>query len=188
MDKKPLAGQDDETADKTQTKKPARKPDVNYVPSPPEVVDKMLELADLKKDDVLYDLGCGDGRIVIAAAKKYKCKAVGIEIDPQLVHEARDKVKAEGLEKLVEIQEGDIFKTDLEPASVVTMYLLDHLNAKLVPQLQKLKPGTRIVSHDFKIADYPPDKTVTVELRKVGLNPNVYLWVAPLKKKGDKGK
>jgi uncharacterized protein (TIGR03000 family) len=175
---------DDEAAEKkTEKKKPAREPDVIYLPTPTEVVDKMLEMAEVKKSDVLYDLGCGDGRIVIAAAKKYKCKAVGIEIDPELVEKARANVKAEKLDGLVEIREGDLFKADLKPASVVTMYLLDSLNAKLVPKLKELKPGSRIVSHDFGIEGYPPQKKESVTLKSGESSANVFMWVTPLEKK-----
>ena len=138
-DKKP----DETDKKKEKTKEPAHEPDVVFVPTPPEVVDKMLELAAVKKDDVVYDLGCGDGIIVVTAAKKHGCKAVGFDIDPERIKESRDSVKAGGVEKLVTIEEKDIFKVDLSPASVVTLYLLPELNVKLIPQLEKLKEGSR---------------------------------------------
>ena len=110
------------------------------MPTPQPVVDKMLELAEVKKGDVVYDLGCGDGRIVVTAAKKYGVKAVGFDINPERIKEARENVKANHVEKLVTIKQADIFTLDLREASVVTLYLLPSLNVKLMPQLEKLKP------------------------------------------------
>ena len=155
-----------------------RKPDVIYVPTPQKVVDKMLEIAEVKKGDVVYDLGCGDGRIVVTAAKKYGVKAVGIDIDPERVQEAKENVKKNGVEKLATIREGDIFKEDLKEASVVTLYLLPRLNVKLKPQLKKLKPGSRIVSHNFDMKGAKPKKVVEVEDEE-GDKHTVYLWVVP---------
>jgi ribosomal protein L11 methylase PrmA len=143
------------TAEKVQ---PAtRKRDVVFVPTPQAVVDKMLELAEVKKEnDVVYDLGCGDGRIVVTAAKKYGVKAVGFDIDPERVKEARENVKKNHVEHLVTIKQADIFAVDLREASVVTLYLLPGLNVRLMPQLRKLKPGSRIVSHDFGMRGAKP--------------------------------
>ncbi len=163
-------------------KKPGRKPDVVFVPTPQDVVDKMLELAEAKKDDLLYDLGCGDGIIVVTAAKKYGCKAMGFDIDPERVQESRDSVKAGKVEKLVTIEEKDIFQLDLRPASVVTLYLLPELNVKLIPQLEKMKDGSRIVSHDFKMKGVKPKQVVTVDSKEDGRPHKVYLWVTPLQK------
>src|SRR5262245_29565747 len=115
--------------------KTIKKPDVIFVPTPQEVVNKMLELAEVKKGDVLYDLGCGDGRIVVTAAKKYGIKAIGFDIDPQRIKEARENVASNGVGDLVEIRHADIFETDLSAASVVTLYLLPELNVRLMPQL-----------------------------------------------------
>ena len=109
----------------------------------------MVEMAQIKKGDVVYDLGCGDGRIVVTAAKKYGVKAIGFDIDPERVKDSNENVKKNKVENLVTIEEKDIFELDLRPASVVTLYLLPELNVKLMPQLAKLKPGSRIVSHDF---------------------------------------
>ena len=142
----------------------------------------MLELAAVKKGDVVYDLGCGDGRIVVTAAKKYGCKAVGFDIDPERVEASQQNVKKNRVEKLVTIEEKDIFKLDLRPASVVTLYLLPELNVKLIPQLEKLKPGTRIVSHNFDMKGVKPKEEVTVKSKEDGVEHTIYLWVTPLKK------
>src|SRR5687767_5306724 len=139
-----------------------RTPDIEYVPTPQNVVDKMLEVAKIQKDDVLYDLGCGDGRIVVTAAKKFGIKTVGYDIDPQRVKEARANVKKNGVENLVAIEQKDIFTLDLTPATVVTLYLLPELNVKLIPQLEKLRPGARIISHDFDMAGVEPENKWTI--------------------------
>ena len=157
-----------------------RKPDVIFVPTPHEVVDKMLELSDVKKTDVLYDLGCGDGRIVVAAAKKVGCQAIGYDIDPKRIKESQENVKKNQVEKLVKIEQQDIFTLDLSPANVVTLYLLPRLNVKLIPQLKKLKPGSRIVSHDFAMKGVEPDKVVKVKSQD-GNEHTVFLWTTPLK-------
>lgn len=145
---------------------------VPFVPTPQEVVYKMLELAEVKKGDVLYDLGSGDGRIVIAAAKKYGVHATGFEIDPKLVKESRERIRAEKLEHLAEIREQDILTVDLSPATVLTMYLLPDVNLKLRPNiLKQLKPGSRIVSHDFDMGDWQAEKVINV-----GDAATLYLW------------
>ncbi|MCS7303489.1 MAG: methyltransferase domain-containing protein [Thermoguttaceae bacterium] len=167
-------------AEEEPEKKPQRRPDVIFVPTPQDVVEKMLELAEVTKNDVVYDLGCGDGRIVVTAAKKYGCKAVGIDIDPQRVKESLERVKKYKVEHLVTIKEGDIFQEDITPASVVTLYLLPSLNVKLIPQLKKLKPGSRIVSHSFDMEGVKPDKVVHYEA-KDGVTHTIYLWRTPLK-------
>src|SRR5574341_1263185 len=135
---------------------PTRQPDVVYVPTPQGVVDKMLEMAEVKKGDVVYDLGCGDGRIVVTAAKKYGVKAVGFDINPERVKESLENVKSNKVEHLVTIKHADIFTLDLREASVVTLYLLPELNVRLMPQLEKLKAGSRIVSHDFDMRGAKP--------------------------------
>jgi cyclopropane fatty-acyl-phospholipid synthase-like methyltransferase len=162
-----------------------RKPDILYVPTPPVVVDKMLEIAQVKKDDLLYDLGCGDGRIVIAAAKKYGCKAVGYDIDPNRVKQSRKNVDANKVGDLVEIKQADVFKLDLSDANVITLYLLPSLNVKLIPQLEKLRPGSRIVSHDFDMRGVKPDKVVKITPEGSYREHEVYLWTTPLKKEKD---
>lgn len=163
-----------------------RLPDVNFVPTPQEVVEKMLELAKVTKNDVVFDLGCGDGRIVVTAAKQFGCKARGYDIDPERVKESQENVKKNGVENLVEIKKQDIFTLDLSEASVVTLYLLPSLNVKLIPQLEKMKPGCRIVSNNFDMRGVEPDKVVPVQT-KDGVTRNVYLWTTPLKKTPGEG-
>ena len=153
-------------------------PDVIFVPTPQEVVDKMLELAEVKEGDVVYDLGCGDGRIPVTAAKKYGVKAVGFDVDPQRIKESKANVEKNGVGKLVTIKQEDIFKQDLSKANVVTLYLLPSLNVKLMPQLRKLKPGSRIVSHSFDMKGAKPNKVVQVQSKEGGEH-TVYLWVVP---------
>jgi len=161
-------------------------PDIEYVPTPQNVVDKLLDVAKIQKDDVLYDLGCGDGRIVINAAKRFGVKAIGYDIDPKRVAESKENVKRNKVEHLVTIEQKDIFTVDLSPATVVTLYLLPELNVRLIPQLEKLKPGSRIVSHDFDMEGVEPDTTWTVIARDHRTPKNrehyVYLWKTPLKK------
>lgn len=141
---------------RVQIKKKFREPDILYVPTPQKVVDKMLEMAEIKKGDVVYDLGCGDGRIVVTAAKRYGVKAVGFDIDPVRVRESRENVRKYNVEHLVTIHHEDVFTLDLREANVVTLYLLPSLNVKLMPQLEKLKPGSRILSHDFDMRGAKP--------------------------------
>ena len=156
-----------------------RGPDVIFVPTPNEVVNMMLKLAGVTKKDTVYDLGCGDGRIVITAAQKYGARGVGIDIDPQRVKEANERVQKTGVTDKVKIMNADLFETDISQATVVTLYLLPSLNQKLIPKLNKeLKPGTRVVSQSFDMGDQnPPEKTEDVNGRKV------YLWRTPLKEK-----
>ena len=150
-----------------------RRPDVIYVPTPQNVVDAMLDMAKVTKNDVVYDLGCGDGRIVITAAKR-GARGVGIDIDPQRIKEARENAKTAGVEDRVQFLETDLFTSDISKATVVTLYLLPSLNLKLQPKLFKeLKPGTRIVSHSFDMGDWKPEQTREIEFRKV------YFWTIP---------
>jgi len=166
----------------SQAKKPTRQPDVIYVPTPQEVVDKMLELAEVKKDDLVYDLGCGDGRIVVTAAKKYGCRGVGYDINPKRIEESLENVEKNNVGNLVRIEQEDIFTLDLSEANVITLYLLPSLNVKLIPQLEKLKPGSRIVSHDFDMRGVKPDKVVEIKSDNEYSEHTVYLWTTPLKK------
>ncbi|HVE48798.1 MAG TPA: class I SAM-dependent methyltransferase [Casimicrobiaceae bacterium] len=151
-----------------------RRPDVIFVPTPEEVVEEMLKVANVTGKDVLYDLGSGDGRIPITAAKKFGTRGLGIDIDPQRVKEANENLAKSGVGDKVKFIQGDLFELDLSPATVITLYLLPALNLKLRPTLFKLKPGTRIVSHDFDMGDWKPDKQL-----KVG-NRNVYFWTVPV--------
>lgn len=158
-----------------QTAAPAtRRPDVIYVPTPEEVVEAMLQVAKVTKNDVIYDLGCGDGRIPVTAAKKYGARGVGIDIDPQRIKEANENVQKNGVGDKVKILHADLFETDLSEATVVTLYLLPSLNQKLMPKLKReLKPGTRIVSHAFDMGDWKPDQELDVNGRKI------YFWTIP---------
>ena len=146
--------------------------DVPYVPTPQDVVDKMLDLAKVGKNDVLYDLGCGDGRIVVTAAKERGARGTGIDLDPVRIAEARENAKKAGVGDRASFRVGDLFKTDVSSASVVTLYLLPTVNAKLRPQLWKqLKVGTRVVSHAFDMgSEWPAEKTVDVDGR------TIYYW------------
>ena len=157
-------------------------PDVVYVPTPQPVVDRMLALAEVKKSDLVYDLGCGDGRIVVTAAKRYGARAVGFDVDPARVAEARQNVADNGLEDLVTIEQKDIFTLDLRPASVITLYLLPELNVKLIPQLEKLRPDSRIVSHDFDMAGIKPRVHLTMRPPGTDREHQVYLWHTPLQR------
>ena len=160
-----------------QPRKPAQQPDVIYVPTPHEVVDDMLRLANVRKGDVLYDLGSGDGRIAIAAAKKYGIKAIGIDIDPDRIREANENARKAGVTDLVQFRQEDLFKADFREATVVTLYLLPDLNVKLRPRLwDELKPGTRIVSHQVDMGTWKPEKRLESNGRVV------YFWTVPAKK------
>jgi SAM-dependent methyltransferase len=155
----------------------SRVPDVVYVPTPERVVDTMLDLAKIGPGDVVYDLGCGDGRIVVEAAKRGARKAIGVDIDPERIAEAREKVRAAGVGDRVEIREGDLFEMDFSDATVVTLYLLPDLNLRLRPKLLALPPGTRIVSHAFDMGDWTPR-----EVRQVD-GKTVYFWTVPARPK-----
>ncbi|MEW6322451.1 MAG: class I SAM-dependent methyltransferase [Acidobacteriota bacterium] len=151
-----------------------RRPDVIYVPTPEAVVEAMLQVANVTKNDVVYDLGSGDGRIPVTAARKYGARGVGIDIDPQRIKEANENVAKNNVGHLVKIVQADLFTTDISEATVVTLYLLPSLNVKLMPKLMKeLKPGTRIVSHAFDMGDWKPEKEIDVDGRKV------YYWTIP---------
>jgi SAM-dependent methyltransferase len=163
------------TAAEETAARPKRKLDVWYVPTPPEIVDRMLDVANVRIGDVVYDLGCGDGRMVIAAAKKYGTRGVGVDLDPARIREARANAKQAGVESLVTFKVADLFQTDLREATVVLLYLLPELNRRLKPKLfAELQPGARVVSHDWDMGkDWPPDKYV-----KLG-GDGIYLWVMP---------
>ncbi len=169
-------------ADTAAGDRPKRTPDSVYVPTPDDVVAKMLEVAGVTKDDLVYDPGCGDGRIVITAAKKYGCRGVGIELSPKLVREARANAVRNDVADRVRILEEDIYTVDMSKATVVTLYLLPGMNAKLIPQLQKLKPGARIVAHDYGFQGHVEDaeKAVTITSKQDAVEHQIYLWIAPL--------
>jgi ubiquinone/menaquinone biosynthesis C-methylase UbiE len=151
-----------------------RSPDVPFVPTPNEVVDEMLKLAEVKKSDVLYDLGSGDGRIVITAAQRYGARGVGVDINPERIAEANENAKKANVGDKVKFIEGDLFEAKLADASVVTLYLLPGVNLKLKPKLlAELKPGSRIVSHSFDMGDWKPEKQMDVDGRRI------YLWRVP---------
>lgn len=154
-------------------------PHVIFAGTPQVTVDRMLETAAVTKDDVVYDLGCGDARFLITAAKRYGCRAVGVEIDPKVVARARKNVADNGLEGLVEIREGDLFNVDLRPATVITIYLLPEINVKLIPQFKQLRPGSRIVSYLFAMQGVKPKETVKFQHPTLG-DQTYYLWVTPL--------
>lgn len=156
-------------------KRPSRKLDVWYVPTTAEVVDRMLDLAKVKPLDVVYDLGCGDGRIVIAASKNYGARAVGVDLDPARIREANANARKAGVDRFVTFKVEDLFKTDLREATVVTLYLLPELNKRLIPKLfAELQPGARVVSHDWDMGkSWPADKYV-----KLG-GDGIYLWIMP---------
>lgn len=159
-----------------------RKPDVIYVPTPQPIVDKMLELARVRKSDLVYDLGCGDGRIVVTAAKRYGARAVGFDIDPARVVEARENVKKNKVEDLVTIEQKDIFTVDLSPASVVTLYLLPELNNRLVPQLEHLSAGARVVSHDYDISGVVPTRALEMKPSGEDRAHSVFFYTMPFQR------
>ena len=166
---------------------PRREPDVPFVPTTEEAVAAMLKLADVKKTDVVYDLGCGDGRIVIAAAKTYGARAGGIDINPVRRAEAAENLKKAGPEvaKLVRFEENDLFQADIHEATVVTLFLLSSVNLKLRPKLlADLKPGTRVVSNTFDMGDWKPEKEFTVGNpdEESYLSHKLYLWIIPARK------
>jgi SAM-dependent methyltransferase len=157
-----------------QNQSPQRAPDVPYVPTIDEVVAEMLRLGEVDKNDVVYDLGSGDGRIPITAAQKYGARGYGVDIDPQRVREARENAKKAGVEDKVKFDHADLFETDISRATVVTLYLLPSVNLKLRPKLlSELKPGTKVVSHNYDMGDWKPEQTVTVGSH------TVYLWTIP---------
>lgn len=154
---------------------------VMYLPTPQDVVEQMLQLAQVSKDDLVYDLGCGDGRVVVTAAKTYGARGRGYDIDPLRVRDSRRNAQRGGVETLVHIEQRDIFTLDLRDADVVFLYLLPELNRRLIPQLRQLRPGARIVSHLFDISGIPPDTVLHVASSEDNVDHALYLWHAPLK-------
>ena len=165
-----------------QTPQPSRPLDVPYVPTTTEAVEAMLKLAGVSSADIVYDLGCGDGRIVITAAKTYGAHGVGIDLNPERIAEAKENAKKAGVQNLVHFEEGDLFKADIHQATVVTLFLLSSVNLKLRPKLlQDLKPGTRVVSNTFDMGDWKPEKEATVgnSDEEAFLSHRLYLWTIP---------
>ncbi len=162
---------------------PTKRPDVVFVPTRPEVVDRMLQMAEIRTNDILYDLGCGDGRIVVAAAKKYGIKAVGVDIDPQRVKESLENVRSNNVAHLGTIKQADLFELDFHEATVVTLYLLPELNVRLMPKLAKLKPGSRIISDEFDMKGAKPKEVVHLDSPPEDDNgyeqSTLYKWVVP---------
>ncbi len=155
-----------------QERAPLRAPDVMFVPTPQEVVEAMLRLADVSEKDVVYDLGSGDGRIPITAAQMFGATGVGIELNPDLIKEATSNAASAGVGDKVRFLNEDLFETDLRPATVITLYLLREMNLKLMPRLKELKPGTRIVAHSFGMgAEWQPDKIEQVSGK------SIFYWV-----------
>ena len=165
-----------------QSSQPNRQPEVPYVPTTDEAVQAMLKLAEVKKTDIVYDLGCGDGRIVISAAKIYGARGVGIDIDPQRIREAKENAQKAGVENLVRFEEKDLFDADIHEATVVTLFLLPTVNLRLRPKLlQDLKAGTRVVSNTFDMGDWKPEKEDSLgsDDADAYLSLKFYLWIIP---------
>lgn len=156
------------------------KPDIGFVPTPMAAVGRMIEMAEIKPGDVVFDLGCGDGRIVVAAAKLYGVKAVGVDISAERVAESRERARAAGVESLVEIRQADIFDLDLERADVVFLYLTPRLNERLMPQLRRLKLGARIISYEFDMGAAKPVEVVRERFDQFG-EQKIYKWIVPWK-------
>jgi tRNA G37 N-methylase Trm5 len=160
-----------------------RNPDVVYVGTAYDLVSKMLQMAQPKKGDLVYDLGCGDGRILVLAAQKYGCRGIGYDIDPERVGASRENAARNHVEKLVKIFQADIFTVDLSKADVIPLYLLPDMNRKLLPQLDKLKPGSRVVCHNYDLDEIVADKVITVISNEDNASHTLSLYTTPLKRK-----
>jgi len=160
----------------------AHTPDVVYVGTPYDVVSKMLSMASVKKGDVVYDLGCGDGRMVVLAAAKYGCRGFGYEIDPERIAAARANIRRNGVGNLVKIVQEDLFTIDLSKADVLSLYLLPDINEKLLPKFENMKPGCRLVFHDYGLEGIKPDQTVRVISNEDNASHTLYLYTTPLKR------
>jgi SAM-dependent methyltransferase len=159
---------------------PARKPDVVFVPTPQTVVDAMLALAKVKRGEMVYDLGCGDGRVVVTAARDFGARGIGVDIDPERIAESIENAKEAGVTGRVQFREADLFEMDFSDADVLFLYLLPALNVKLRPRiLDELKPGTRVVSHAFMMGEWAPDHSDEVD------GASIYYWVVPAKVQGE---
>lgn len=156
-----------------------RRPDIGFIPTPLNVMEVMLDLAQLSSKDVVYDLGCGDGRILIAAAQRYGVRGVGIDIDPDRIQAANHQAELAGVSHLIQFQQQDLYESDFHEATVVILYLLPHLNLKLRPALwAQLQPGSRILSHDFDMGDWAPNTVIQVPIEADEIA-TVYHWIIP---------
>jgi len=172
-------------ADKASPKppsKPPRTPDCVYVGTPQDVVYRMIELAKIRKGDLVCDPGCGDGRLVIAAARRHDCRGIGYEIDPKLASEARQIAQQRGVARAVRIEEQDIFTVDYSRVDVIVAYLLPGMITRLVPAFEKLKPGSRIVAHDYPMAGIAPERIVTMTSNEDNVEHTIYIYRTPLKR------
>ncbi len=160
-----------------------RNPDVVYVGTPYDLISKMLKMANVKKGDVVYDLGCGDGRMLVVAAQKYGCHGVGFDIDPERVNASNENVQRNHVEKLVKIIQADIFTVDVSKADVIPIYLLPEMNRRLLPQLDKMKPGSRIVCHDYDLDGIVADQNITVISNEDNASHTLSLYTTPLKRR-----
>jgi SAM-dependent methyltransferase len=159
-----------------------RTPDCVYVGTPYDVIDKMLDVGSIRRSDVLYDLGCGDGRIVVAAAKRFGCRGVGYDINPIRIKESLENVRTNGVERLVRIKQADIFELDLREVDVIMLYLLPSMNKRLIPQLKKLRPGARIVCHNYDMEGMVYDDYAEIRSLEDGVKHYIYVYKAPLRK------
>lgn len=159
-----------------------RPPDVPFVTTPPDIIEAMLDLAEVRNSDLVYDLGCGDGRLVIAAARKHGCRGLGVDLDPKLVEESRANAEKAGVQSLLKFRHKDIFDLDLSDATVVMMFLKPDVNQRLIPQFEQMKPGSRIVSHQFSMPGVKPKKVIRVISKEDNIEHSIYLWVTPLER------
>lgn len=156
----------------------SHRPDIAYIPTPDDAVDAMLEIAQVGPNDVLYDLGCGDGRLLIRAAQRWGTRGVGIDVDPDRIQQAQSKAQQAGVAHLIALQQGNLYECDISAATVVALYLLPHLNVRLRPRLlQQLRSGARVVSHQFNMGDWQPDQVVPLIPSEE--ESTIYLWRIP---------
>jgi ribosomal protein L11 methylase PrmA len=168
---------------KREVAKSMRTPDVVYVGTAYDLISKMLQMAQPRKSDIVYDLGCGDGRILVLAAQKYGCRGVGYDIDPVRIQDSKENAARNHVEKLVTILQEDIFTVDLSKADVIPLYLLPDMNRRLLPQLDKMKPGSRIVCHNYDLDEIVSDKVITVISNEDNASHTLTLYTTPLKRK-----
>ncbi len=159
-----------------------RTPDVVYVGTAYDLVSRMLQMAKVKKDDLVVDLGCGDGRMLVLAAQKYGSRGIGYDIDPAMVKASRENARVNRVDKLVKIVQADIFTVDISAADVLPLYLLPEMNLRLLPQLETLKPGSRLVLHNYDLEGFIPDKVETVVSNEDNSSHTLYLYTTPLKR------